>query len=485
MILRFILSFAFVVGAFFSMGCSPSFKLLKAGDLNLSSECCNTDSDKSIYFSKPDSDVLLKASIPLELDIQVETIDNDKVKNLVLKSNGKVLAVFLEPPFQMNLETAGKIVDGKIKITATAEYKDGSKVSKDLEIVNGDGSNNPWLESGNGTTDANCANNLAYDACIVWKNPVAALGHIFSPALRMGDSLSEVQIYGVKIEGTDDSGRLSNSSINVFASGGVLASMGPNGWKVDYQNDASQGFLGQEMAYYWLNYTINSLEKRAGVFFAKDRGLQVDAKSLSVLNNAYFDPGYNSPQIIMGVNRLHGNQELALSADIYIHELGHANLYFASPSTSLSLDTTKQSTNSCLRYDGCIGAIHEGQADFHAALIFSHSPTIGETFFNSMDGLTGRNLLKNGNLTAQNAFAMEGGEIHQLGAVYASILWEIYSSSNVIKLEFERIFAQHLSNLDQSSDFLTGKQALLAQDLAMYDGKYQQTITEAFNRRGL
>ncbi len=480
--IRYALYSGLVLGAFVSTGCSPSFKLLKEGGLNLSSECCESN---SIYFSKPDSDVLLQPSIPLELDIQVETIANDKVKSLVLKSNGQVLALFSEPPFQMNLETAGKIVDGKIKITATAEYKDGSKVSKDLVIINGDGSNNPWLESGNGVTDANCSNDSAYDACIIWKNPVAALGHPFSPALKMGDNLSDVQIYGVKIEDTDGSGRLSNSSINVYATGGVLAHTGANGWKVDYKNDASQGFLGQEMAYYWLNYTITNLEKRAGVFFAKDRGLQVDAKSFAVTNNAYFDPGYNSPQIIMGVNRLHGNQELALSADIYIHELGHANLYYASPSTSLSIDPSKQDTDSCLRYEGCIGAIHEGQADFHAALIFSHSPAIGETFFNSMDGLTGRNLLQNSNLTAQAAFAMEGGEIHQLGAVYASILWEIYSSSDVIKLEFEKIFVQHLSNLDQSSDFFTGKQALLAQDLAMYDGKYQQTIMDAFNRRGL
>ena len=463
---QFGLYLGLILCAFLSSGCSPSFKLLRVGEQNFSSECCDASASKLIYFSKPDSDLLMKASIPFELEIQVETVNSKKVKSLVLKSNGQVLALFSQPPFQMNLETAGKINDGKIKITATAEYNDGSRVSKDLEIINGDGSNNPWLESGDGVTDASCATNSAYDACIIWKNPVAALGHVFSPALKMGDNLSNVQIYGVKIEGTDDSGRLSNSSINVFASGGVLAQAGVNGWKVDYQNDASRGFVGQEMAYYWLNYTVTNLEKRAGVFYAKDRSVQVDAKSFSIANNAYFDPGHNSPQIIVGVNRLHGNQELALSADIYIHEMGHANLYFASPDTSLSVDPSKQYRDSCLNYDGCIGAIHEGQADFHAALIFSRSPVIGETFFNSMDGLTGRNLFKNENLTAQTAFAMEGGKVHQLGAVYASVLWEIYMSSNMIKLEFERIFAQHLTNLDQSSDFFTGKQALLAQDIS-------------------
>lgn len=181
------------------------------------------------------------------------------------------------------------------------------------------------------------------------------------------------------------------------------------------------------MAYFWLTLQESEMMQRAGQFFSRGKNIAVYAYTDQVQDNAYWDGG--SEQIVMGFASGSGDQpahEMAMSSEIYLHEMGHANLQYAvggyqAIDPPASMERCDRNCY-CTSVRGCIGAINEGQADFHFLMLFHDSTPLGETWANSMNGIGGRNVARNQNMTAQQAFNSSNG-VYTTGAFYAAVLW--------------------------------------------------------------
>lgn len=324
-----------------------------------------------------------------------------------------------------------------------------------------------------GVLDDHCMENNSYDACIFWKNPVAQRNLPFAVPLKFGQDLKETQIFGVKLFGQISPDKLASTTINVFSSDSADA---PTDFKETYTQDSKHTVV-QVHTYFWLSYMEKYLKERTGIFYASGKNIAVNAYDPNMPNNAKW-----TGSIILGAtvdsdkNVIH---ELGLNAEMAIHEMGHANLAYSGGRAS----------GNCIDYKGCSGAINEGQADFHYMMIFGNSTALGETASNNLEGWSSfgisRDVRKLAAMTAQQAFDICHGEAHAMGSLYASILWEIYNDPAVERINFEKIFLQHLQKLTRSTTFVTAKDILLAEDLAFYSGKYQGIITAAFAKKGL
>lgn len=432
-------------------------------------------------------------STAVQVKIAVEPLN--QLQTLRLLVNNEEVRMYNRLPFEFELDPS--LYTGDIRLKAESRDLNGATNYAEVILSRG-GSGNPGGGSPpppastrtSGTFDPNCMNNNNFDACLFWKNPVAHKGSAFSSLFRMGQDASAVQTFGVKLKNQTNPNSLSNNSIRVLASTGGNATPQGGHWRTPYQTDTGN-VTAQLMAYFWLTLQESEMLQRAGQFFSRNKNVRVYAYSDQVPNNAYWDGG--NQMIVMGYVRS-GSQpahEMAMSSEIYLHEMGHANLQYAvggyqaiSPPSSL-----EYCTNNCFcrTAAGCIGGINEGQADFHFLMLFHDSPPMGETWANNPNGLSGRNVTRNLNMTAQQAFNNFNGEVHDMGAFYAAVLWTIYTTPGVNKVEFEKIFMEHLTMLTGSATFKTARDRLLDSDKLIFppNGKYQAIITNAFAQRGV
>ncbi len=292
-------------------------------------------------------------------------------------------------------------------------------------------------------------------------------------AIYQSSQLAAVQKFGVKLTGLTDPSHLTSSSFYVYYSSDLIN--GPkyrltlnNGqFRQSYALDGDENTkdgqkktVAQIMAYFWLTYLSDQMKSRTGLFWADaartGKVTNVDAYShtvetafaSSVRSNAFFTYNTDSTgaattrSIIMGYAKKAGAtagtyvnlQEMALSAEVYVHEMGHANL-LAAAGTAISHDNSNEqyyltvSTCSdstqvgkkyicsdvsssycanttlsglqtlcgasfnysltarfCKTANGCIGGINEGQADFHYLMMFPLKTALAETIFNSPIG---------------------------------------------------------------------------------------------------
>ena len=123
----------------------------------------------------------------------------------------------------------------------------------------------------------------------------------------------------------------------------------------------------------------------------------------------------------------------------------------------------------CNTFLGCYSAINEGQADFHSFLITSSIRT--------------RQCSKK---TAQAQFQCSSGQIHNMGFIYNSIWYDIYTHPQTNKPKIAQLFHNHLSHLSYSDDFAdAGVKILNLARQGGYSNQVYQIIGEAFVKRGL
>lgn len=402
--------------------------------------------------------------------------------------------------------------------------------SSNLESIAG---NSDWV------SDSNCMTNSNYDTCLIWKNPVAmrfyksanASASIFtdqsgnSQRLKRGTDLSSITTLAVNIgKYSTASGLLKNSFIDVYASNTSSSStsylrLSPsNGkYKFPYQADTEFKFA-QLMAFYWINYAREFFENRGATYYSAKTmsgkpALPVDAFNATdsdLINNGYFtwDAG-TAPWGMVALGSVRSDSklavvdhEVALSAEAYVHEMGHANLFYASggpKNSSYGLDDNVMAVGStslayiCKTVNGCRTAIDEGQADFHSHLIFERQPYFLETFLNLGLGDPHRNLNYVNAYTAQSWYdtatlMVDGktykGEVHYMGAMYANILFNIYNNTNSDKLKFIKVFTAHLAMIDQTATFSSMKQALLDSNRAISGTDLSAIISQEFQKKG-
>lgn len=337
-----------------------------------------------------------------------------------------------------------------------------------------------------GVTDTNCMNNNSYDACLFFKNPVVAHGSAFTERFHFGQSFDE-QYIGVKFNFIDGRtpAQLKNSSIRLFSSTNNIDLSQLSNLKISYANDTNHA-LSHLSVFMWLSHLESEMKKRTGAFFASGKNIPVDVYNEKIQDNAYWDGN----QIILGAATNAGKpiQEMALSSEIYLHEMGHANLQFA-VGRFLSDKNSGQQPGTCSSKLGCISAINEGQADMHALFIFSQNTALGETYANSLNGIKQNGIPRNVNQvhkwTVANFYQLSAGEVHGMGTAYASILWEMYRHPDMNPADFERMFSSHLLKLTESTRFSEARDIFLAEDLAHFQGKYQTLIQSVFTAKGI
>jgi hypothetical protein len=389
-----------------------------------------------------------------------------------------------------------------------------------------------------GVFDPNCLNNSNYDACVIWKNPVAAQNRVFPAILQRATDLKDSQNFGVMLTNRKQPGKLESTTVSVSASAGTTPVFENGRLRIAYANDYGKSWLAQIMAYFWITYQETEMIRRTGVYFAKGKNIPVDAFATdeakgAIPGNAYYSPTYN--RVVMGYAEANNTiaHELALSAEVYLHEMGHANLEWALDNSGIDiyldnnatylvytiektytlrkspndvLDTDEVYMIFCKSADGCMWAINEGQADFHHLMIFSSRTALGETVENSLaGGFNSGTALRDVSLTkewtAQQFYTSSGrsfnsgtitvnGEVHGMGSAYASILWSIYTHPDMKRSHFEKIFMEHLKLMSSNSRFQDARDSLVAIAEAMADDQFEGAhygplITKIFVQKGV
>ncbi len=363
------------------------------------------------------------------------------------------------------------------------------------------------LESISPNRVTDCFSNPNYNSCLFWKNPVAMNGAPLATPIVANSNLSTLQIHAVNIERADydNSGFLKNASINVTAQtdDAVLQRVSTTGgnFKFRYGNDPNHRF-SQVMAFYWINTQIKYMMSQVGGFFARNKGIEV-VSWYPGLDNAFWDP--INKYVVISTDSTTGS-EFSLGAEIYLHEMGHANIGYA---TNFAIynqsgaDTTKTcsaqspTASCCQDTKGCMGAIDEGQADYHAAILFPSNTALGESLVNKVTGFdecgVTRRIDGNINLTASQAYNVCGnillGEVHLMGRVYASVWWEVRKkaalrSAAEIK-DIDKLFSEHLLTSAATDSFVDALTKIKALDTQLFAGKYSLDFQNEFARRGI
>ncbi|MCE3009931.1 MAG: M36 family metallopeptidase [Proteobacteria bacterium] len=470
-----------------NLGCGE-LSQFQAGALDSSSEILDDgtqgaggDGSIQLTFLEPTSNQVPRS----KFIVKFEASPLSEVRNLQLLVNNQIKTRFSRVPFQVEIDP-NQYPGSQIEIRIESSDKLQKKNFRVLRLKRAPTSQTLVPDSRTfGVFDSNCLHNSQYDACLFWKNPVAQKGAPYLPALDFGAAIPE-QTFGVSLKNLRNPASLSNDSLQVFSSGSPEAKPQGSHWRYAYSSDAQNHFIAQIMAFFWLDKLEEEMLRRSGQFYASKKNIPVDAFNTSVQNNAYWD----TQKIVMGVSTAGGGRhEMALSAEVYIHEMGHANLQYA-VGRFLRDSHQGSSQGTCSSHLGCISAINEGQADFTFLMIFQDSTALGETFVNSTRGIGGpggllRDVNQNQGLKTQEIFLRSQGQIHTLGTVLATILYDIYTQPIVDKVEFEKIFMNSLTKLSESSRFPETKSALLAEDQILYGGKYKQVIENAFQKMGL
>lgn len=455
------IKFILIILAFaFYQGCSKGSETSQSSQAAGSPPASVASALAEIQLATPDSN---RGKITLD----VKNMDN--LKSIVLtvdgKDSGKITRLPNELYFDGTVNPKPEIV-----VRAVAINIDGSEevVEKIIKNVNSE-------EPGSSPiSDPSCFTNPAYDACLFYKNPVAQMKGPLAAKLSYGADLTAVQVFGVKLRNLTNPTVLRNTSINVSASSGVRAVPVNGKWNFAYKDDTSKHAVSQVMAFYWLNEQIEYMRLNSGIFYAENKAITVDAFSSAVNNNAYWD----GSRIVMGN---FGTQELALSSEVYLHEMGHANLDYAT-NGQITI-----SSNRCATKFGCIGAIHEGMADIHANLLFPLDPTMAQTVTNSLGGWPERDPRNffNRNLDYFYTTLSGNGEVHGMGTAYSTILYQIFKDAAMNPREFEVMFSMHLPRLTSSSDFRSAKAIWMNISDTKYAGKYTVIIKGYFEKMGV
>ncbi len=330
-----------------------------------------------------------------------------------------------------------------------------------------------------------CYNNPLYNMCLIYKNPVYVRGSAFSPKLTPLTSNGTLERQFVTLGlNVPTEGYLENIHFKMADPLRAVARAG--GWKFPYEDDTS-AYLAQVQSFYWANRQLTYMKERTGKFYFERLAAPIRAYSLDegAQNNAYFD----GSGITMGfINTAQGKVQVGLDASVLAHEIGHGNLYEASNGAGLS--GCNGAGCFCATKNGCFGGIHEGQGDIHSFILFPENSVIGEYFMNATTGLRAAASIKARNLTAQDLFDLNGGEIHDMGEVYASIWWEVWSPAKAggSEKKIEVIFTNHLAGLGTNDTFTTALDVITTMAQQIYPAEataIENSFKSEYNRMGV
>lgn len=292
-----------------------------------------------------------------------------------------------------------------------------------------------------------------------------------------------------------------------------------------FPNERTYRFsVEQVMAYYYLMYQKEWMELNTGRWYASRRNISVDFSGV-------FSDGWLETKNKIALRlyeKLFPDVDISSSLHAFapVHEAAHANFYYSNPSRTGSKDKNQRRCGldgmCCTTSDGCLHAINEGQADFHGLMLFPNFPVevprhpiknflnrenlmkkgenIQSPFFNDSGGCyILRNPKANRNITSEDAFncgqwrskSGKGGKggVHDMGALYASIWWEIYNHEDTSKKDIATLFTEHLPLVSNDDTFRTVIVKIINKAYHLFGhtkgNHYACIISQEFTKRGL
>jgi hypothetical protein len=334
--------------------------------------------------------------------------------------------------------------------------------------------------------DRDCLSRSDRRACVFRNSPVFQTNRILGSAVVKESDLTAYQTWSVPVVDLGGMGEfLENSYISVSWDGTAdkRARAVGGSWKFPFNSVTNAESQLQVHVYVFLTGIRKLLFEKSGFFPEFSTPVRVRVYDSNVRNNAKFT--FSDTSIALGFSpRGSGNYPMAIDADIALHEYGHALLHQASQgkdTANIELVTCSDSSTAvcCPSVSGCMGAIHEGQADFLVALMTPGDTRMATSWLNSLTGL--RNVSGDKNLTINN---IGSRQFHTLGRIYASVWYEIYKQEKFSD-EIVALFLEHLELLEGKDNFLMAKQKILQADRVFFAGKYSRTIEQKFRDRGL
>lgn len=330
---------------------------------------------------------------------------------------------------------------------------------------------------------ADCMTNSKYNICLVGKDPVSTYGQSFNPLFTRQTATTAQEnatfVYGALVPTT----AFQNTNYQiVIATANKVVPTTNNDWKYRYNGD-TKAYIAQISAWYWLNRQLSMMASRSGKFWNSGKNTKVNVRDTTITNNAYFDDLNNSINFGVTTFGIGGNTntgDLALDTGVITHEAGHANFSVANngAQSSSAKETCNTSSCFCTSVNGCLGAIHEGQADFHALILFpDNGGAMGAYFFNNLQGLRNVDTVR-ATRTAQTLYTgtSPNGEIHNVGQAYTAIwygVWKKHKSMGDEK-DIETLFTQHLAGLNGADDFVTAFNTISALAGTLFPAKAAQ-----------
>ena len=340
------------------------------------------------------------------------------------------------------------------------------------------------------------------------------------------------QTYAVNITGTTDS-LLRNEHYDVTIDTTQRLRQQPNGkWTTPYlsfteylavfPNEATYRLsVEQVMAYYYLMYQKEWMELNTGRWYASGKNISVD------FSGDFTDEWSETDnKITLSMReKLFSKVEISSSFHAFsvVHEAAHANFHYSNSSRTGSRDQTHRKCGHdgmcCTTSDGCLSAINEGQADFHGLMLFPNSPVevprfpiedfmsrqnlkqrgvdIQSPFFDNSgnchilrDPRANRNLMPEDNFNyVQQRSQNNKDAVHDMGALYASIWWEIYNHEDTSKKDIATLFTEHLPLISNEDTFRTIAVKIIGKVYNLFGSAkrnhYACIISQEFARRGL
>lgn len=347
----------------------------------------------------------------------------------------------------------------------------------------------------------NCLTATNTSLCLFQKNPVAQTRAALGDDTTAGANLAGLQTYAASL-GPAHTTTLENSFVRVQRFDSLGLTNPAAGLKIPY-SEANAGDLGLVLTYYWFNYAAQALIERTGKVPLVNRKITVYVDDVM--------SGWSGKRNSLHLARRGAKLATAFDASSLVYLMGVANADIASGG-ALGNDAAAEVTHTacangsaparqkacCKTADGCARALLSGAGEYFHALVFPNAPALGELLANDPAGLVQcglpRNLAAYKDLTALAAFnacAGEGrpGRIQVMGALYASILWEIRKKTEATfpgsSRDFDRLFIDHLAQLSSEDTLASAKTKLLYVNQTIYGGRFDLMIRDEFQRRGL
>lgn len=348
-----------------------------------------------------------------------------------------------------------------------------------------------YSESLSSRIDPRCLESNS-DSCLFSKNLVSQKGQ---PSASLNDMEKQSsQTLAVDFSGIAEGGELRNGSfvVELFGQAGSLRADPATKWRLPLATAGNREKFAQANSFYWANYAAVTALKKTGAFYAGDKTIKIITDSDS--------RGWSTEKNEIHLSKDAIGRSMAFDASVLVYFLGLANIDFATQgaiNSNLSLNHAEcmdSGYNCCKNQRGCAQALASGQADYLVAITFPDSPAVGDGWSDVVQGQSicaqagsFRNPKLNTSMTSRAAFELcsslnQQGNVYAMGAVYAAIWWSVRQSGGA---NVDRLFSQHLKELNSEDDFLTALEKIKNLDKAFYGGRFSALFDKEYATRGL